>query len=91
MTESETGLSITLGIDRKVFWENGRHLELSFAASKIDKLTYTPSPTLGLEAQDLNYLGKFSYRTKHANTLAADTLFSSKGHLLKGDLRGNYS
>ena len=91
LTESETGLSVSLGIERQVFWENGRHFELSFAASKIDNLTYTPSPTLGLEARDLNYLGKFSYRTKHANTFAANAQFSSKGRLLQGDVRGNYS
>ena len=91
LTESETGLSVSLGIERQILWENGRQLAVSFAASKIDNLTYTPSPTLGLEAQDLNYIGKFSYRTKHSNTFAADALFSSKGQLLQGDLRGNYS
>ena len=90
LTESETGLSVSLGMERQVFWENGRHLEVSFAASKIDNLTYTPSLTLGLEARDFNYLGKFSYRTKNANTFGANALFSSKGHLLQGDLRGNY-
>ena len=91
LTESETGLSVSLGIERQVFWDNGRHLELSFAASKIDNLTYTPSPTFGLEARDLNYLGKFFYKTKNANTFGANALLSSKGHLLQGDLRGNYS
>ena len=91
LTESETGLSVSMGIERQVFWENGRHLELSFAASKIDNLTYTPGSTMGLEAQDLNYLGKFSYQTKNANTFGANALLSSKGHLLQGDLRGNYS
>ena len=91
LTESETGLSVSLGIERQVFWENGRHLELSFAASKVDNLTYTPSPTLGLAAKDLNYLGKFSYRTENANSFGANALLSSKGHLLQGDLRGNYS
>ena len=91
LTESETGLSVSLGIDRQVFWDNGRHLEVSFAASKIDNLTYTASPTLGLEARDLNYLGKFSYRTKNANSFGANALFSSKGRLIEGDLRGNYT
>ena len=91
MTESETGLSVSLGIERQVFWENGRHLELSFAASKIDNLTYTPSPTLGLEARDLNYLGKFFYHTKNENTFSSNVLLSSNGHLLQGNLRGNYS
>lgn len=91
LTESETGLSVSLGIERQVFWENGRRIELSFAASKIDNLTYTPNPTLGLEARDLNYLGKFSYRTKNANTFAANAQFSSKGRLLQSDVRGNYS
>ena len=91
LTESETGLSVSLGIERQVFWENGRHLELSFAASKIDNLTYTPSPTFGLEARDLNYLGKFSYQTKNANTFSSNVLLSSNGHLLQGDLRGSYS
>ena len=57
VSESETGLSVSLGM-KASFLGDGRHLELSFAASKIDNLTYTPSPTLGLEAQDLNYLGK---------------------------------
>ena len=91
LTESETGLSVSLGMERHDFWDDGRHLEVSFAASKIDNLTYTPNPTLGLEARNLNYLGKFSYRTKNANTFAANTLFSSKGHLLQGGIRGNYS
>ena len=91
LTESETGLSFSLGIERQVFWDNGRQMAVSFAASKIDNLTYTPSPTLGLEAQDLNYLGKFSYQTKNANTLSSNVLLSSNGHLLQGDLRGSYS
>ena len=91
LTESETGLSVSLGIERQVIWDNGRHLEVSFAASKIDNLTFTPSASLGLEDRDFNYLGKFSYRTKHANTFAANAQFSSKGRLLQGDVRGNYS
>ena len=90
LTESETGLSVSLGIESQFFWESGRELEVSFAASKIDNLTYTPNPTLGLEAQDLNYLGKFYYRTKNANTFAANAQFSSKGRLLQSNLRGNY-
>ena len=90
LTESETGLSVSLGIERQVFWEDGRHLEVSFSASKIENLTYTPSTTLGLEGRDLNYLGKFSYRTKHADTFAANAQFSSKGRLLQSDVRGNY-
>ena len=91
LTESETGLSVSLGIESQVFWDSGRHMELSFAVSKIDDLTYTPSPTLGLETRDLNYLGKFFYRTKNENTFSSNALLSSKGHLLLGDLRGNYS
>ena len=91
LTESETGLSVSLGVERQDFWDDGRHLEVSFAASKIDNLTYTPNPNLGLEARNLNYLGKFSYHTKNANTFGANALLSSKGHLLQGDLRGNYS
>jgi len=91
LTESETGLSVSLGIERQVFWENGSRLELSFAASKIDNLTYTPSSSLGMEARDLNYLGKLFYRTKYTNTFSANALFSSKGHVLQSDVRGNYS
>ena len=91
LTESETGLAVSMGIERQVFWNNGPQLELSFAASKIDNLTYTPSPTLGVASKDLNYLGKFLYRTKHSNTFSSNALFSSKGRLLQGDLRGNYS
>ncbi len=91
LTESETGLSVSMGIERQVLWRDGRQLEVSVAASKIDTLTYTPSQNLGIEARDFNYLGKFSYQTITANTLAANALFSSKGRLLQGDVRGNYS
>ena len=89
LTESETGCQYHWGW-KASFWENGRQLEVMFAASKIDDLTYTPSPTLGLEAEDFNYLGKFSYWTENANSFSSNVLFSS-GHLLHGDLRGNYS
>ena len=34
LTESETGLSVSLGIERQVFWKSGRQMEVSFAASK---------------------------------------------------------
>ena len=91
LTESETGLSVSMGIERQVFWENGRHLELSFAASRIDNLTHNPSPNLGLEARGLNYLGKFSYRIKNTSSFGGNALFSSNGHLIEGDLRGNYT
>ena len=90
LTESETGLSVSLGMERHDFWDDGRHLEVSFAASKINNLTYKPNPNLGVEARNLNYLGKFSYQTKNANTFGVNALLSSKGHLLHGDLRGNY-
>ena len=90
LTESETGLSVSMGIERQVFWVNGRHLEISFAASKIDEVTYTQNSISGLENGELNYLGKFSYRTKQANTFFANALFSSKGQLLKGDINSNY-
>ena len=91
LTESEVGLSVALGVERQVFWDDGRHLEISFAGAKLDNLTYTPNPNLGLEARDINYLGRFYYHTKHANTFKANVLFSSRGRLLKGDFRGNYS
>ena len=91
LTESETGLSLSMGFESQVFWDNGRQLEFSFAASKIDDLTYTPNPNVGLESREINYLGKFYYQTKHANIFNVKALFSSKGRLLKGDLRGNYS
>ena len=85
------GLSVSIGVEKQVYWENGRHLEVSFGASKIDNLTYTPSTSLGLESRDFNYLGKFSYRTKNTNAFGANALFSSKGRLLQGDIRGNYA
>ncbi len=91
LTETETGLSISIGVEKQVYWENGRHLEVSFAASKIDNLTYTPSQNLGIEARDLNYLGKFSFREKNAFTFSSDVLLSSKGHLLQSDFKGDYS
>ena len=90
LTESETGLSFTLGADTKVYWETGQRFEISFAASKIDGLTYTPTSSFGLSSRKIYYLGKFLYQGRKANFVSADTLFSQKGELLKGDLKGKY-
>ena len=91
LTESETGFSLSLGFDSQVIWENGQRLEIEIAASKIDNLTYTPSTSFGLVSQKLNYLGKFSYQTKNANSVSINTHFSSGGRLLKGDVNSQYS
>ena len=56
-----------------------RHLEVAFAASKIDNLTYTPNPTFGLEARDLNYLGNFLIRQKMQIPLALMRFCHQKG------------
>ena len=90
-TESETGLSISLGFENQVLWENGQRLEISLAASKIDKLTFTPTSNFGLVGRKLNYLGKFFIQTRQKNSVSANTLFSSAGQILKGDLRGRYT
>ena len=91
LTESETGLSVSLGIERQVSWVNGQRLEVSFAAAKVDELTYSSNTSLGLESRKLNYVGKFTYRNKQANSFSADALFSSKGDLLKAKLNSKYT
>ena len=91
LTESETGLSVSLGLESKVHWDSGQRLELSFAASKIDNLTYSPSSNFGLVSQKLNYLSKIFYQNKKGNSFAVNSFFSSKGQLLRGDLRGKFT
>ena len=39
----------------------------------------------------LNFLGIISYQHKHANYVHASALFSSKGQLLEGDVKGQYT
>ena len=36
-------------------------------------------------------MSKFSYRTKRANIVSADAIFSSEWQLLRGNLKGNYT
>ena len=91
ITESETGLSISLGIETQVFWENGSKLEVSLGSSKIDNLTYMPTSSFGITDRKLNYLGRFLFQTKNENSISGDSLFSSTGQILKGELRGNYT
>ena len=59
ITESETGLSMSLGFTSQVFWNNSPRLEVSLAASKINGLTYSPASSFGLAGRKLNYLAKF--------------------------------
>jgi len=91
LTESETGLSTSLGLESQVFWETGSRLEISLAASKIDGLTYTPTSSFGLIGRKLNYLGKFFFQTTYGNSVSADALFSSKGQVLRGNILGKYT
>ena len=91
LTESEIGLSFSLGIEKQVSWVDGQKLEVLFAAAKIDDLTYSPNASLGIENRKMNYIGKFSYLNKHANSFSADALFSSKGNLLKGELKSKHT
>jgi hypothetical protein len=90
LTESEKGLSVSFGLDRQVFWETGQRLEVSFAASKIEDLTYTPIASFGLTSRKLSYLGKFYYKLKNGNSFSADGVFSSKAKLLKGNFKSKY-
>ena len=90
LTESEEGVSISLGLEGKVFWDSGQRMELSLAASKIGGLTYNPDPNPGLTAGKVNYLGKFLYENIQNHVVAANALFSADGKLLNGDLKAKY-
>ena len=46
LTESELGLSVSLGLEHQTFWNTGQRMDISFAASKIDNLTYNSSEAL---------------------------------------------
>ena len=91
LSESEKGFSISLGFDHEAFWENDRRLQLSFAASKIDNLSYVPALEYGFSDLKFNYLGRFSYSRGSSKTLSSNTLFASNGDLLHGDFRGTYA
>ena len=91
LTEIETDLSVSLGLENQIFWDTGQRLSISFAAAKIGGMTYQPTSGFGLPSQKLNFLGKFSYQTKNRYFVNADTLFSSKGQLIRGYLEGKYS
>ena len=43
LSESEEGLSLSLGLEHEVFWENNRKMKFSLAAAKIGSLTYKPA------------------------------------------------
>ena len=91
LSESEEGLSLSLGLEHEVFWENNHKMKLSMAAAKIGGITYIPASESGLAGSKLNYLGAFSYSNGKAKNLSSNTLFSSNGNLLHGDFRGSYA
>ena len=85
LTESEEGVSISLGLEGKVFWDSGQRMEASFVASKIGGLTYSPGSNPGLISGKVNYLGKFSYENVQDHIFVANALFSENGQLLNSD------
>ena len=90
LTESEQDLSVSIGLENKVFYDNGHQMDLSIAAVKLSDLTYTPISNSALSNRKFNYLGKFSYQNNRSDSIAANALFSPSGNLLKGELRGLY-
>ena len=91
LTESETGFSISLGLDKQFFWDTGKKMEISLAASKSDGLTYTSDTNYGLVRGQLDYLAKFFYQTRNFYTFYTDVIFSNDGQLLKGDVKNKFS
>ena len=71
LTETETDFSVSFGLEHKIYWQTGEHLEISLAATKISGLTYNPTLTSGLTTGKLNYLGRFSYQFNQDSTVAA--------------------
>ena len=90
LTESEKGFSLSAGVDRQVFWETGQRLTISLAASKISSLSYNPASTVGLIGEKYNYLAKVSYQTNTGDVFSTNTLLSSNGKVIRGDIRGKY-
>ena len=66
-------------------------MDISLATSKIGGLTHDQTENSDLFNEKFNYLGRFSYKTKSSNHLYVDTLFSSRGQILKGDVSGKYT
>ena len=91
LSENELDLSVSVGIENRVFWKNGQQIETAIALSKINALSYAPAANLGLTSGKINYLGRFSYKTRNHNILAANAIFSSDSVLLKDDIRGKYT
>lgn len=90
LTESEKGLSVSMGLESKTFWETGHRMGISLAASKIGGLTYSSNVDTGLTNRKFNYLGNFSYGNNKGNGVSANALFSSAGKLLNSNFRGKY-
>ena len=91
LSESEEGVSLSIGLEHEVFWKNNHKMKLWLAAAKIGGLTYTPIIENGLMDSNFNYLGAFSYSKGKAKNLSSNTLFSANGKLLHGDFRGAYA
>ena len=90
LTESETKLSMSMGIEHQIVGRDGRQLQIEVAASKVGHLTYTSETSYGIPNDKFNYLGRFSYFNPINKAISGNILFSSDGKLLNGDLRGEY-
>jgi len=90
LSDSETGLGLTLGLDYEILWGSKNKLALSFGTLVLNSSTYQPNTNSGLKPGYFSYLSSFNYKLANDINYSGQALFSKDGKLVNGNVKGEH-
>ena len=76
LSESEIGISLSMGVGYQTNWGNNDSFELSIGGLRLGETTYQPVDSNGLHQDQYNYLGSFKYKNKAGYSLYGEGLLT---------------
>ena len=91
LSESELGVSMSLGVDYSLGWSNQRSLDFSFGSSWIQDNTYNENKSTVLNPKKTNHLASFQYQGSDTLSVSGRSLFDKKGNFFHNQLDSRLS
>ena len=89
-SESELGVSIAVGIDYEVDWEERRRLNVSFAGTWLEDVTYSNKNLTLLDAGKPNFIANLNYKNSEKFSVAGQILASDKGSIVHSNIMSEF-
>ena len=90
LSETESGLGFSVGVDYSLELRNQHSLDLQIAGAKISSSTYESDLQLGLTPRKFAFLTRVKYQNPNSLSLYGNALISNSGDVLVGDFTSKF-